>query len=112
MLNQGSETYDPCNNSLSHNLGISKCKKGKHFLLLSNMYMGAGVTQSVQCLTTDRKTQVRSPAEAKDFPLASYVQTSFEAHPVLHHSEDKKKKDTTINREMKLGKHKRTGINK
>jgi hypothetical protein len=32
---------------------------------------GAGVAQSVHCLTTDWTTGVRSLAEARDFPLAS-----------------------------------------
>jgi hypothetical protein len=45
--------------------------------------MYAGVTQSVQCLTTDWKTEVRSPAKAEDFLSSLCVQTSSEAHPVL-----------------------------
>jgi hypothetical protein len=57
------------------------------------------------------KDQSSIPSRGRGFSSSLYVQTSFEAHPVLHHSQDQKK-DNTINREMKLGKHKRTGINK
>jgi hypothetical protein len=36
--------------------------------------------QSVQCLTTDWTTWVRSPADAKDISSSLCVQTSSEAH--------------------------------
>jgi hypothetical protein len=44
----------------------------------------AGVLQSVQCLTIDWATWVRSPAEAKDFSSSICVQTSSEAQPSSH----------------------------
>jgi hypothetical protein len=40
-----------------------------------------GVAQSVQCLTTDWTTGVRSLAEAKDFSCILCVQTGSGAHP-------------------------------
>jgi hypothetical protein len=43
--------------------------------------LGAGIAQSVQCLTTDWTTGVRSPEEAKDFSSSLCVQTSSVAHP-------------------------------
>jgi hypothetical protein len=42
---------------------------------------GAGVAQSVQYLTTDWTTEVRSPAVAKDYFSSLCVQASSEAHP-------------------------------
>jgi hypothetical protein len=45
---------------------------------------GAGLAQSVYCLTTDWTTGVRSPAEAKDFSSSLCVQTSFETHPASY----------------------------
>jgi hypothetical protein len=46
--------------------------------------LGAGVAQ-LQCVTADWTTGVRSPAEAHDFfSLASFVQTSSEAHPASY----------------------------
>jgi hypothetical protein len=45
------------------------------------MIRGARVAQSVQCLTTDWTTGVRSPAEAKQFSSCLYVQTDSGAHP-------------------------------
>jgi hypothetical protein len=47
------------------------------FLKVNN---GAGVAQSVQCLTTDWTTGVRSPAETEDSSSCLCVQTSSEAH--------------------------------
>jgi hypothetical protein len=44
--------------------------------------MGAGVVQSVQCLTTDLTVGVRSPTEAEDFSSSLCVQTGSGAHPV------------------------------
>jgi hypothetical protein len=41
--------------------------------------MGAGVAQSVLCLTADWTTGVRSPTEAEDFCSSLCVQTG--AHP-------------------------------
>jgi hypothetical protein len=41
----------------------------------------AGVAQSVQCLTTDRATGVRSPTEVEGFSFALCVQTAPGAHP-------------------------------
>jgi hypothetical protein len=40
----------------------------------------AGIPQTVQCLTTDWTTDVRSPTEAKDFSSSLCVQTSSETH--------------------------------
>jgi hypothetical protein len=40
-----------------------------------------GIAQSLQCLTTDWTTGVRSPAEAKDFSSSPCALTSSEAHP-------------------------------
>jgi hypothetical protein len=45
--------------------------------------VGAGVAQSVWCLTTDWTTGGRSPAEAKDFSSAS-VHISSQAHPASY----------------------------
>jgi hypothetical protein len=45
---------------------------------------GAGVAQSVQYLTTDWTTGVRSTAEAKDFSASLYAQTSSEAHTAFY----------------------------
>jgi hypothetical protein len=42
--------------------------------------MGAGVAQSVQCLSTNWTTGVRSPAKSKDLSSCLCVQTSSEAH--------------------------------
>jgi hypothetical protein len=41
----------------------------------------AAVAQSVQCLTTDWTTGVRSPTEAEDFSASLCVQTGSGAHP-------------------------------
>jgi hypothetical protein len=41
----------------------------------------AGVAQSVQCLTTDLTTGVRSPTGAEDFSSSLCVQTGSRAHP-------------------------------
>jgi hypothetical protein len=46
--------------------------------------VGAGLAQSVQCLTTDWTTRVQAPAEAKDFSSSLCVQTSFETHLVSY----------------------------
>jgi hypothetical protein len=46
----------------------------------TNHWLGAGVAQSVQCLTADWTTGVRFPAQDEDFTL-DYVQTGSEAHP-------------------------------
>jgi hypothetical protein len=46
--------------------------------------MGAGVAQSLQHLTTERITRVRSPTDAKYFSSSLCVQTSSEAHPVSY----------------------------
>jgi hypothetical protein len=43
--------------------------------------VGVGVAQSVQCLTTDWTTGVRSPAGTEDFSFNLCVQTGSEAHP-------------------------------
>jgi hypothetical protein len=43
--------------------------------------LGAGVAQSVKCLTTDWTTGVRSPTEAEDFSSSLCSQTGSEAHP-------------------------------
>jgi hypothetical protein len=43
--------------------------------------VGTGFAHSVQCLTTDWTTGVRSPAKAKDISSSLYVQTSSDAHP-------------------------------
>jgi hypothetical protein len=43
-----------------------------------------GVAKSVQCLTTDWTTGVRTPAEAKDFSSILCVQTGSEAHPASY----------------------------
>jgi hypothetical protein len=43
--------------------------------------LGAGVAQSVCCLTTDWTTGVRSPTEAEDFSSSLCVQTGSGAHP-------------------------------
>jgi hypothetical protein len=43
--------------------------------------VGSGVTQSVQCLTTDWTTGVRSLAEIKDFSSGLCAQTGSKARP-------------------------------
>jgi hypothetical protein len=43
--------------------------------------VGAGVALSVQCLTMDWTTGVRSPTEAEDFSSGLCVQTGSGAHP-------------------------------
>jgi hypothetical protein len=45
---------------------------------------GAGVAQSVQCLTTDCTAGVRAPTEAEDFPSNLCAQTGSEAHPACY----------------------------
>jgi hypothetical protein len=45
---------------------------------------GAGIVQSVQCLTTDCTAGVRSPTEAKDFSPNLCVQTGSGAHPASY----------------------------
>jgi hypothetical protein len=47
------------------------------FLSLHVFAPGAGVAQSVQCLTTEWTTGVRSSAETKDLSFSFFVQ----AHP-------------------------------
>jgi hypothetical protein len=42
--------------------------------------LGAGVAQSVQCLTTDWTTGVRSPTEVEDFSSSLCVQTGSGDH--------------------------------
>jgi hypothetical protein len=42
---------------------------------------GAGIAQSVYCLTTDSRTGVQCSAEAKDFSSSVCVQTGSGAHP-------------------------------
>jgi hypothetical protein len=42
---------------------------------------GAGDVPSVLCLTTDRRTAVRSPADAKDFSSSLCVETVSGVHP-------------------------------
>jgi hypothetical protein len=42
----------------------------------------AAVAQSVQCLTTDWKTGIRSPTD--DSSSSLYVQTGFEAYPASY----------------------------
>jgi hypothetical protein len=51
---------------------------------LVQRYEGAGVAQSVYCLTTDWTTRVQSLPEAMDFSYSFFVQTSSEAHPVSY----------------------------
>jgi hypothetical protein len=43
--------------------------------------VGAGLAQSVQCLTTDWTAGVRFPTEAEDFSSSLCVQTGSGAHP-------------------------------
>jgi hypothetical protein len=53
----------------------------------SNSLLGntsSRVAQSVQCLTTDWTTGVRSPSEAKNFISSLCVQTNSEAHPTSY----------------------------
>jgi hypothetical protein len=45
---------------------------------------GAGDVPSVLCLTTDRRTAVRSPAEANDFSSSICVQTVSGVHPASY----------------------------
>jgi hypothetical protein len=47
----------------------------------SRKYAGAGLAQSVQCLTTGWTAGVRSPTEAEDFSSTLCVQTGSGAHP-------------------------------
>jgi hypothetical protein len=47
------------------------------------MSEGAGVAQSLYCLTIDWTTGVRSPAEKKGFSSSPCVQTSSEAQPAI-----------------------------
>jgi hypothetical protein len=58
------------------------------FLILFNLarilYGGAGVAQSVQCLTTDWTAGVRTPTEAEDFSSTLCVQTGSGAHPASY----------------------------
>jgi hypothetical protein len=50
-------------------------------ILQSNIILTrVGVAQSIQCLTTDWTTGVRSPTEAEDFSSSLCVQTDSEAH--------------------------------
>jgi hypothetical protein len=43
--------------------------------------VGAAVAQSVQCLTTNWTTGIRSPTEAEDFSSSLCIQTGSGAHP-------------------------------
>jgi hypothetical protein len=43
--------------------------------------VGAGVAQSVWCLTTNWTARIRSPTEAKEFSSSLCVQTDSGAHP-------------------------------
>jgi hypothetical protein len=43
-----------------------------------------GVAQSIECLTTDWTTGVRSTVETKDFSSSFCVQTSSEGHPASY----------------------------
>jgi hypothetical protein len=45
---------------------------------------GAGVAQSVQCLTTDWTTGVRSSTEERDFSSSPCVQEGSGAHPASY----------------------------
>jgi hypothetical protein len=45
------------------------------------MYYIVGVAHSVQCLTTNWMTGVRSPTEAEDFLSSLCIQTGSGAHP-------------------------------
>jgi hypothetical protein len=46
--------------------------------------METAVAQILQCLSTNWKTGVRSPAEAKDYSSSLCVQNSSEAHPASY----------------------------
>jgi hypothetical protein len=46
--------------------------------------LGAGVAQSVLCLTTDWTPGVRSPTEAENFSCSLCVQTGSGAHPASY----------------------------
>jgi hypothetical protein len=48
------------------------------------MINGAGVAQSVQCLTTGWMIGVRSPTGAEDFSSSPCVQTGSRAHPASY----------------------------
>jgi hypothetical protein len=50
------------------------------FLSLHVFAPGVGVAQSVQCLTTEWTTGVRSPSETKDLSFSFFVQ----AHPASY----------------------------
>jgi hypothetical protein len=65
--------------TLGHNAGSSHCTCSKY-----HTTVGAGVAQSIQCLTTDWVTGVQSLAEAKDFFSSLCVQTSSEDHPASY----------------------------
>jgi hypothetical protein len=47
-------------------------------------YTIAGVAQSVQCLTTNRTTEIQSPTEAEDFFSNLCVQIGSGAHPASY----------------------------
>jgi hypothetical protein len=72
----------------------AKAASATHFIKLYALLFtpffiqeGAGVAQSVQCRTADRKTGVQSPAKAKDFSSSFSVQTSSEANPASYPTE-------------------------
>jgi hypothetical protein len=48
---------------------------------LMGIFAGAGVAQSVLCLTMNWTTGVRSPTETEDFSSSLCVQTGSGAHP-------------------------------
>jgi hypothetical protein len=66
--------------SCSH-LDTADPQKLHAMIINSIIIIWAGVGKSVQCLTTDWTTVVRSPTEAKDFSSSLCIHTSSEAHP-------------------------------
>jgi hypothetical protein len=55
-----------------------------HVLTRKGVRLGAGVAQSVLCLTTDWTTGVRSLTEAEDFSSIQCIQTGSGAHPASY----------------------------
>jgi hypothetical protein len=53
-------------------------------VVLKKAYIGAGVAQAAQCLTTGWTIGVRSSTEAEDFFSSSCVQTGSGAHPASY----------------------------
>jgi hypothetical protein len=67
--------------TLTFATNVSLCFLAHNFYSSSYYSLGAGVAQSVYCLTMDWTTGVRSLTETVDFSSSLCIQTGSGAHP-------------------------------